>query len=128
MMPPLPPELEQKAQELAARLQSRAADTLLDLARRLVQTTDATLFGDTEFALRETALGLIPAAYDELLKKKTTTLAPPATAPTAASPQASTTTAPKRSRRSAVPSPVPGPTTTAAPAAKAPVPGTATSD
>jgi len=48
----LPPELEQKAQELAARIRSRSADAILDMARRLVATTDETLFGDTEFGLR----------------------------------------------------------------------------
>ena len=50
MSEPFAPELEARAQELAARIRSRSADTLLDMARRLVATTDDTLFGDTEFA------------------------------------------------------------------------------
>ena len=35
------------------------------MARRLVTTTDDTLFGDTEFALRDQALGLVADAYAE---------------------------------------------------------------
>ncbi len=66
MSEPLPPELEARAQELAARFRTRSADTILEMAR-LVATTDDTLFGDTEFALRDSALGLIPRAYAEHL-------------------------------------------------------------
>lgn len=66
----LSPELEQKAQALAARLRIRADDTLLAMARRLVATTDDTLFGDTEFALRDRTLGLVADAYAEHLEKK----------------------------------------------------------
>ena len=53
MSEPLSPELEAKAQELAARITARSADAILEMARRLVATTDDTLFGDTEFALRD---------------------------------------------------------------------------
>ena len=42
MSEPLSPELEQEAQELAARIKSRSADAILDMARRLVATTDDT--------------------------------------------------------------------------------------
>jgi hypothetical protein len=67
---PLSPELEAKAQDLAARIRSRSEASILDMARKLVATTDDTLFGDTEFALRDQALGLVAEAYAEHLPKK----------------------------------------------------------
>jgi hypothetical protein len=102
MSQPLAPELELKAQELAARIRSRSHDLILDMARRLVSTTDETLFGQTEFALRDSAQGLVAEAYTAHLEKKVATTAPVATAPTADAAPASTTTARKRSKRSAV--------------------------
>jgi hypothetical protein len=128
MSEPLPPELEARAQELAARLRTRSADALLDMARRLVASTDETLFGDTEFALRDSALGLVADAYAEHLPKKTGTPPPPSTAPSAADVPPSTRTARRRSRRSAGPSPAPARTTTAAPAGPAGARGTPASD
>ena len=101
MSEPLSPELEQKAQELAARIHSRSAESILEMARRLVATTDDTLFGDTEFALRDQALGLVADAYAEHLPQKVATSEPPSTAPTAAGPRRSTVTARRQSRRSA---------------------------
>ena len=101
MSQPLPPELEQKAQELATRIRSRSADAILDMARRLVATTDETLFGATEFALRDSTRAIVADAYAEHLEKKVATPAPVATARTAAAPLPSTTTARKRSKRSA---------------------------
>jgi hypothetical protein len=72
--PDLTPEQEQQAQELAARIHSRSADAILEMARTLVATSDPTLFGDTEFALRDRALGLVGAAYTEhLIEKKAAT-------------------------------------------------------
>lgn len=65
----LSPALEQRAQELAARIRSRSADAILEMARRLVATTDETLFGATEFALRDSAQGLVAEAYAEHLEK-----------------------------------------------------------
>jgi len=124
MSEPLSPELEAKAQELAARIQARSADAILEMARRLVATTDDTLFGDTEFALRDQAQGIVADAYAEHLPQKVGTPLPPSTAPTADDAPPSTGTAPRRSRRSAGRSRATGPTTTAVPAAKAPAPGT----
>ncbi len=63
MSEPLAPELEAKAQELAARIKARSADAILEMARRLVATTDESLFGDTEFALRDRAQGIVADAY-----------------------------------------------------------------
>lgn len=127
MSEPLSPELEQKAQELAARIRSRSEDSILAMARRLVATTDDTLFGDTEFALRDQALGLVADAYAEHLPQKVATSARPSTAPAAAAQPSSRATGRKRSRASAGRSAAGGPTTTAASAAKGPVPGTAAS-
>jgi hypothetical protein len=124
----LSPELEQKAQELAARIQSRSSATILEMARRLVTTTDETLFGDTEFALRDHALGLVAESYAEHLPQKVATTARPSTAPSADAAPASRATARKRSKASAARSRAGGPITTAASAAKAPAPGTAASD
>ena len=128
MSEPLSPDLEQKAQELAARIRARSADAILEMARRLVTTTDDTLFGDTEFKLRDQARGIVADAYAEHIPQKRDTPPPPSTAPTADAPPPSTATAKRRSRRSAGRSPATGPTTTAESAAKAPAPGTTASD
>lgn len=127
MSEPLSPELESKAQELAARITARSAGTILDMARRLVATTDDTLFGDTEFRLRDQALGLVADAYAEHLPQKVGTPPRPSTAPTVDGALPSTATAKKRSRRSAGRSRATGRTTTAASAAKASAPGTTAS-
>jgi len=127
MSEPLSPELEAKARELAARIKARSADAILGMARRLVATTDETLFGDTEFALRDQAQGIVADAYAEHLPQKVATPLPPSTAPTAEGGPPSTGTAKRRSRRSAGRSRATGPTTTADSAAKAPAPGTSAS-
>lgn len=123
MSEPLDPEREAKAQELAARITARSADTILEMARRLVATTDDTLFGDTEFALRDQAQGIVADAYAEHLPQKVATPLPPSTAPTAADAPPSTATGKKRSRRSAERSRATAPTTTAESAPKASAPG-----
>jgi hypothetical protein len=128
MSEPLSPELEAKAQDLATRIKARSADAILEMARRLVATTDDTLFGDTEFALRDQAQGIVADAYAEHLPQKVGTPLPPSTAPTADGVPPFTGTAKKRSRRSAGRSPATGPTTTVDSAAKAPAPGTGASD
>lgn len=123
MSAPLCPELEQKAQELAARIQTRAADTLLEMARLLVATTDDTLFGDTEFALRDQALSLVADAYAEHLPQKVATKGRASIARTVRVPLPSTALATRPSRDSAERSVAGGPTTTAASAEKASVLG-----
>jgi hypothetical protein len=127
MSEPLSPELEQKAQELASRIRSRSEDSILAMARRLVATTDETLFGATEFALRDQALGLVADAYAEHLPKKVATSARPSTAPPAAAQPPSTTTGKRRSKASAGRSAAGGRTIAAASAAKGSAPGTAAS-
>lgn len=128
MSEPLNPELEAKAQELAARIKARSADAILEMARRLVATTDDTLFGDTEFALRDQAQGIVADAYACHLPQKVDTPPRLSTAPGAGDPPPSTATAPKRSKRSAGRSRATGRTTTAPSAKKAPAPGTNVSD
>jgi hypothetical protein len=128
MSEPLSPEQEAKAQELAARIKARSADAILEMARRLVATTDDTLFGDTEFGLRDQALGIVADAYAEHLPPKVGTPLPPSTAPTAEGVPPSKATAKRRSKRSAGRSRADGPTTTAGSAPKAPAPGTGASD
>jgi hypothetical protein len=128
MSEPLSPEQEAKAQELAARIQARSAEAILEMARRLVTTTDESLFGDTEFALRDQALGLVADAYNQHLPQKPDTPLPPSTVPTANEPPTSTPTGKKRSRRSAGPSRATAPTTTARNAKPAPAPGTTASE
>ncbi len=128
MSEPLSAEQEAKAQELAARITARSADAILEMARRLVATTDDTLFGDTEFALRDRAQGLVADAYAEHLPQKVVTPYPPSTAPTAGAVPRSTATARRRSKRSAGRSPATGPTTTADSAPRAAAPGTSGSD
>ena len=128
MSEPLSAELEAKAQELAARIKARSADAILEMARRLVATTDDTLFGDTAFALRDQAQGIVADAYAEHLPQKVATPPAPSTAPTAQDAPPSTATARRRSRRSAGRLPATAPTTTADSALKAPAPGTGASD
>ena len=128
MSEPLSPEQEAKAQELAARIKARSADAILEMARRLVATTDESLFGDTEFALRDQAQGIVADAYAEHLPQKVDTPLPPSTAPTAKDAPPSTATTRKRSKRLGGRSRAIGRTTTADSAAKAPAPGTNVSD
>lgn len=101
MSEPLAPELEAKAQALATRIRTRSEDAILDMARLLVSTTDETLFGDTEFALRDCTRTIAGMAYAEHLEKKVATSAPAATVPNVAAPPPSTATGRRRSKRSA---------------------------
>lgn len=95
MSEPLSPELEAKAQELAARIRSRSADTILDMARQLVATPDENLFGKTELQLRDKVLTILGDALEERIEKKVATSTPASTAPTAKVRRVSTPTAAK---------------------------------
>lgn len=70
MKEPLSPKLEAKALELATRIQLQSSEIVLQLARELVTTTDATLFGATEFRLRDEALKMVGVAYNEQIGQK----------------------------------------------------------
>ncbi len=75
---PLSPEREAEAQQLAQALRQTADDELLAIARALVATDEATLFGDTEFHLRDLVHRLGAKAYQTFLaQKKTVTAGPP---------------------------------------------------
>jgi hypothetical protein len=102
MSGPLSTELEAKAQELAERIKTRSADVILEIARHLVSTTEETLFGNTEFALRDHALRLVADAYAEHLPKKTVTPVRPSTVRSVNDQPHSMRTAKKPSRPSAV--------------------------
>jgi hypothetical protein len=68
--PELTPEQEQQARELADRIQHRSREVILEMARRLAASSDRDLFGDTQLALRDQALGLVAEAYAERAEKK----------------------------------------------------------
>jgi hypothetical protein len=90
----LTPEQENQAQQLADQMKVQAGDHFLMIARTLVATEERTLFGQTEFDIRDQVLKLVGTAYSlHLSQKKTATAAPPSTAPNAAKPPRSTVTA-----------------------------------
>jgi hypothetical protein len=70
MQAPLSPAQEAQAQQLAHALAEAAQADFLHLARTLVATGDADLFGDTEFEIREAALRLAARAYEQHLAQK----------------------------------------------------------
>ena len=73
----LPPDQEAQAQELAAAIAEAARDDLLQIARDLVSADDASLFGETEFRVRDAILRVAAKAYEErLAQKKTATTGP----------------------------------------------------
>ena len=93
---PLTPDLESQAQELAARIRTRADDDILALARLLVSKSDAELFGDTEFEARNIVHRLGAAAFEERLKKRMATRTRASSVQPANSPRSSTATGRKR--------------------------------
>ncbi len=77
MKGPLAAEQEAQAQALADAITEAAKEELLEVARTLVDTDDATLFGETEFKVRSIILKLAAKAYQQhLAGKKTATKAP----------------------------------------------------
>lgn len=77
MKEPLLPAQEDQAQELAAAIAAAAQEDLLAIARHLVASGDAALFGDTEFRVRDAVLRVAAKAYQQrLAQKKTATGAP----------------------------------------------------
>ena len=92
--PPLTPQQEALAQELADAIRQGTDDLITQIARTLAATTEATLFGDTELKLCDIALLIAARAYElHLRDKKTATTDPACPAPAAASPPAITATA-----------------------------------
>lgn len=69
---------EAEAQELARVLGELAREDLLRMARVLVATTPATVFGQTEFTVRDLAHAIAAKAYDQHLASKKTAMKAPA--------------------------------------------------
>jgi hypothetical protein len=77
MKGPLSADQEAQAQALAEAIAEAAKEELLEVARTLVNTDDATLFGETEFKVRGIILKVAAKAYQQhLAEKKTATKAP----------------------------------------------------
>ena len=77
MQGPLPDEQEAQAQELALAIAQAAQQELLEVARALVGSGTADLFGATEFKVRDIILKVAAKAYQQRLEqKKTATRAP----------------------------------------------------
>jgi hypothetical protein len=93
---PLSAEKEAEAQVLAQRIREVADEEILQIARLLLDQSDAEIFGDTEFALRDLVLKLGAKALEEHLRqKKTATRAAASTAPPVIRPPSSTGIVPK---------------------------------
>jgi hypothetical protein len=73
----LTPAQEQEAQQLAQAIAQATYDDLVRMARTLVATDNASLFGDTEFTIRDLSHHIAATAYRQRLQqKKTATKAP----------------------------------------------------
>ena len=84
-------EQEAQAQQLANSMKEKASEHFLAVARMLVATEERTLFGQTEFDIRDQFLKLTGPAYTlHLAQKKTATAGRPSTARNAAKPPRST--------------------------------------
>ena len=70
MQQPLPPEQEAQAQALAVAIAQAAHQDLLHLARDLVRADNASLFGETEFRVRDAILRVAAKAYEQHLAQK----------------------------------------------------------
>jgi hypothetical protein len=77
MQGPLSPAQEAEAQQLAQAIATAAHEELLQIARTLVATDRATLFGATEFRVRDLILGVAAKAYQQHLAQKKTATPPP---------------------------------------------------
>jgi hypothetical protein len=74
---PLSPEKRAEAQALAQAIREAIHTEIDDLARTLVSTDDAHVFGDNEFKLRDLAHKIAAKALEKhLAQKKTATRAP----------------------------------------------------
>lgn len=70
-------EREAQVRELAAAIAESTEEELLEIARTLLDCEPATLFGATEFKIRDLALKVAAKAYERRLgQKKTDTKAP----------------------------------------------------
>jgi hypothetical protein len=91
---PLSPEREAQAQQLLQALRPAVEEELLAIARTLAATDEATLFGQTEFDIRQLVHQIGAKAYQaHLARKKTATAGRRSPAPAAAKPPSSRPTA-----------------------------------
>jgi hypothetical protein len=75
---PLPPDKLAQAQELADAIRHATDEEINELARTLVSTDDAHLFGQTEFQLRDLAHKIAAKAVEQHLARKKTAIKGPA--------------------------------------------------
>jgi hypothetical protein len=68
---------EAEAQLLVARIGQAAQDELLQMARTLVGSDTRSLFGATEFHLRDVLLRVAAKAYEQYLAEKKTAMKAP---------------------------------------------------
>jgi hypothetical protein len=71
-------EQEAQAQELAAAIAAVSEEELLEIARTLVDADPASLFGQTEFKIRDLAHRIAAKAYERRLAQKKSATSPPA--------------------------------------------------
>ena len=72
---PLPPEREAEAQRLAATIRAAIEPELLAIARALVAADERTLFGQTEFDIRDLLHQAGAKSYQTFLAEKKTATA-----------------------------------------------------
>lgn len=77
MKEPLSPEQEVQAKQLAQAIALAAEEEILDIARTLTASDAASLFGDTEFKIRDIILRVAAKAYEQRLAQKKTATNPP---------------------------------------------------
>lgn len=97
--PTLTPDQQADADRILATLQQVAQDDLRALANQLASTTDATIFGENEFTLRDIVHRLAAKGLQIALeeRKKGGTTAPAASANAAPQPRNSNAGSPKPS-------------------------------
>jgi hypothetical protein len=71
------PERQAQARELAAAIAESSEQELLQIALTLLEAEPETLFGDTEFKIRDLALKIAAKAYEQRLAQKKTATKPP---------------------------------------------------
>jgi hypothetical protein len=72
------PEQEAQVRELAQAIAESSEAELLEIARTLLDSEPAALFGATEFKIRDLALKIAAKAYERRLDQKKTATNPPA--------------------------------------------------
>lgn len=68
--PELTPEQQSQAEQLQAAVLEAAADDIRDLVETLVRTTDATIFGENEFVIRDIVHRIGAKAVETALRER----------------------------------------------------------